>query len=109
MFTPNLKKGAVLLGSSVCIALVLALVAPEKAQAQVLYGSLVGNVKDPSGAAVPKATITTTNQGTNQTREVTTDEADGLKFRRPPPRTSSPHDRPTGVQNCVHRENASLP
>jgi len=32
--------------------------------AQTLYGTLVGNVTDPSGAAIPGATISVTNQGT---------------------------------------------
>ncbi len=39
---------------------------------QVLYGSLVGNVKDNTGAAVSGATVRITNKVTNQTREVTT-------------------------------------
>ncbi|QQS45583.1 MAG: TonB-dependent receptor [Acidobacteriota bacterium] len=39
---------------------------------QVLYGSLVGNVKDNTGAAVSGATVKITNKVTNQTREVTT-------------------------------------
>ncbi|PYV37851.1 MAG: hypothetical protein DMG06_26995, partial [Acidobacteria bacterium] len=75
MFTPNVKKRAVLLGSLVCIALVQALLGPEKAQAQVLYGSIVGNVKDATGAVVPRATVTITNKGTNLTRDAITDES----------------------------------
>ncbi len=34
------------------------------AGAQVLYGSVVGNVEDSSGAALPGATVTLTNKGT---------------------------------------------
>ena len=37
---------------------------------QTLYGTLVGNVKDPSGAAVAGAKIVLTNQQTNQVREL---------------------------------------
>src|SRR5215510_1946490 len=44
---------------------------PGLARAQVLYGSLVGNVTDQNGAVVPGATITITNKGTNQVREAT--------------------------------------
>ena len=42
------------------LALILALL-PAAASAQVLYGSLVGNVKDPTGAAVVGAAV---EQGT---------------------------------------------
>ena len=42
--------------------------ATERMSAQVLYGSLVGNVKDSSDAAVAKAAVTATNNGTNQSR-----------------------------------------
>ncbi len=41
-------------------------------QAQVLYGSLLGTVTDPNGAAVPGATVSITNTGTGQTREAVT-------------------------------------
>jgi len=50
--------------------------APGLANAQVLYGSLVGNVTDQNGAVVPGATVTITNKGTGQVREATT-SADG--------------------------------
>src|SRR5579884_349887 len=43
--------------------------------AQVLYGSVVGLVQDPSGASVPNAAITLTNTGTGLTFEDKTDEA----------------------------------
>ena len=46
-------------------------------EAQVLYGSIVGAVKDPSDAAIPGATVTATQKETNLSREATTN-ADGL-------------------------------
>lgn len=67
------------LAAAVLIA-TAALLSPERASAQVLYGSLVGNVTDSSGAAVPKATVTATNKGTNQAREVITDDNGGYSF-----------------------------
>ena len=53
----------------------LALAGPS--DAQVLYGSLVGNVADSSGAAVPGATVTLINTNTNLAREATT-SAEGV-------------------------------
>src|ERR1700761_210208 len=43
------------------------------AQAQVLYGSMVGTVTDSSGAAVPGATVLITSIETGQSRNATTD------------------------------------
>src|SRR2546428_14064416 len=69
-------EGAVRLIVLTCFGLTLAAVMTvQPVEAQVLYGSLVGNVKDPSQAAVPGATVTITNQLTNASREtITTDE-----------------------------------
>jgi hypothetical protein len=44
--------------------------------AQILYGSIVGVVKDPQGGTVPGAVVTVVNKETNLTKETTTD-ADG--------------------------------
>jgi hypothetical protein len=41
--------------------------------AQVLYGSIVGNVNDPQGSFVPGVTITATNTGTGAKVEAVTD------------------------------------
>ena len=56
--------------------LAAALSAPA-ASAQNLYGALVGNVTDTTGAALPGATVTATNTGTNLTREVVTNASGG--------------------------------
>src|SRR5215813_13322925 len=44
-------------------------------EAQVLYGSVVGVVTDPSEAAVAGAAVTLTNKQTGQSREVLTDDS----------------------------------
>ena len=61
----------------VCISLGLLVVlgTAREMNAQILYGSLVGNVKDPSGAAVPGATVTVTQVQTGLTRSVVTDQS----------------------------------
>lgn len=57
------------------LSLILALVLAPAASAQVLYGSIVGQVEDASGGLVPGATVTVTNKATGTSREVTTDDA----------------------------------
>ncbi|HVF87233.1 MAG TPA: TonB-dependent receptor [Pyrinomonadaceae bacterium] len=58
----------------------LMFIAPRVSEAQALYGSVTGNVQDANGAAIPGATVTITNKGTNQSREVTADESGGYTF-----------------------------
>ena len=64
--------------ASIAIAMVLA--APRNGAAQVLYGSVVGHIGDPSGAAVPGAKVTATNQGTNIPTVATTDASGDYTF-----------------------------
>lgn len=44
------------------------------ASAQSLYGSVVGQIEDPSGAAIVQATVTVTNKATSQVYETKADE-----------------------------------
>jgi hypothetical protein len=61
--------------TTLCILAALLAVTATPAMSQVLYGSIVGVVEDPTGAVVPKAKITITNPATGITREVEADEA----------------------------------
>ena len=49
--------------------------------AQVLYGSIVGNVNDPQGSFVPGVTITATNTGTGAKAETVTDATGAYTLR----------------------------
>ncbi|MDQ3253277.1 MAG: carboxypeptidase-like regulatory domain-containing protein, partial [Acidobacteriota bacterium] len=61
------------LGVLLPMLLMIGLYAPS-GLAQVLYGTVVGNVKDESGAVINGATITATNTETGLAREVTTND-----------------------------------
>src|SRR5690349_10123448 len=50
------------------------------ARSQTLYGSLVGNVTDPSGAAVPAAKVMAVNAETGFTRETAANERGAYLF-----------------------------
>ncbi len=58
-----------------CLVVVAGGLIPQAARGQVLYGSLVGNVKDASEAAVSGATVTITSAETNQSRQTTSNES----------------------------------
>lgn len=64
------KRGSI--GRAVFAFLTLAVLLSTSAAAQVLYGSITGNVTDASNAAVPNVTVTVTNQANGETRSVVT-------------------------------------
>lgn len=64
---------------SFCSAL-FAFCLPLATKAQVLYGSLTGNVADASGAAVPGAKVDAVNQANGVTRQVSTDDRGTFQF-----------------------------
>ena len=66
-----------------CLILcILALVASSGrlVHAQVLYGSLTGNVTDPTGAAIPGAHVVAVNQATNVVSEIDSDTHGVYRF-----------------------------
>ena len=77
---------------------VLLAIANSSARAQVLYGSLVGNVSDPSNAAVPGATLRLTNQNTAVTAETTSDSAGNFSFNNIQSGTYSVESTATGFK-----------
>src|SRR5690242_6762400 len=57
----------------VCFFVCALAIAQLPSYAQVLYGSLTGNVTDPSGASVPQAKVEALNTGTGSVREALSD------------------------------------
>ena len=64
----------------IAFALLAVCALPSPADAQVLYGSLVGTVTDETGAAIPGATVTITHSGTGASRETATDSTGAYRF-----------------------------
>ena len=62
------------------LTLSLGLLAAAESTAQVLYGSVIGSVKDSSGAAIPGATVTITNKETSLTRDASTGDDGGFSI-----------------------------
>src|SRR5215470_814016 len=68
--TLSVKASGALLAALLTVGLT-----PSLAGAQVLYGSIVGNVTDQNGAVVSGAAVTIINKGTGLSRETTADSA----------------------------------
>ena len=56
------------------------LIQPEPMLAQVLYGSMVGNVTDPSNAPIPGVVVKVVNKETGRVRETVTNSAGAFSF-----------------------------
>lgn len=62
------------------LSIVAVLCCAADMNAQILYGSLIGNVSDSSDAVIPAAEVRVTHLETNQTRIAITNEAGGYTF-----------------------------
>ncbi len=65
---------------SAALTVLLLSTAPPRAHAQVLYGSIVGSITDPSHAPVPGANVDFRQRETNQTRQTVTNDAGTYNF-----------------------------
>src|ERR1700687_415500 len=63
----------------------LSLPSPSRATAQLLQGTIDGNVSDTSHAAIPGAAVTATNHENNFTRETGTNSVGGYTLPTLPP------------------------
>ncbi len=81
MTTPRSGPGGRYLVMALALTLVAAVGFPSLAHSQTLYGSIVGQVNDPQGAALPGVTVTATNTGTGLKVETVTDATGNYTFR----------------------------
>jgi len=86
-------------GVAACAAaLVFCLAAPTESRAQILYGSLVGNVTDSTGSAIPGAQVMITNDETGTERTSETNETGVYRFSTIQPGTYTLQVRLDGFQ-----------
>jgi outer membrane receptor protein involved in Fe transport len=81
----DLTRPSVKLTMALAVLAMAVALAPLPANAQALYGSIVGTVADESGAPVPGATVVATNTGTSLKVEAVTDASGSYNFRNLPP------------------------
>jgi hypothetical protein len=94
--------------SSRVIALAVALLifpfTVQLAHSQVLTGSLLGNVTDPTGAGVPAAAVKITQAETNESREAQTNDTGVFSFPAIPAGTYTVEIRKTGFQAATEKD-----
>jgi hypothetical protein len=66
--------------SLLLFVILVVLVSPQATNAQVLYGSLTGDVTDPKGLSIPGAKVEVVNTNTGESKDVTTDDRGGYTF-----------------------------
>jgi hypothetical protein len=76
----------------------------QPAAAQILYGSLVGNVNDPTGAAIGGAVVTITQKETGQSRTTKTNDAGQYSFPTIPGGTYEVRITASGFRTLVRQD-----
>jgi hypothetical protein len=90
--------------SFVAAFLATLLFTPASAFGQTLYGSMVGKVTDPSGAAIASATITINSKATGFTRETVSDSAGNWELLNIPSGTYEVKTSAPGFSSAVRSD-----
>ncbi len=90
-------------GRSLALLVVVVLTILSAAYAQVLYGTLTGNVTDPQGGVVTSAKVQALNVGTNVTKTATTDARGAYVFTELQPGVYDVMIETPSFKTLVHR------
>jgi len=90
--------------ASLVFLVVALLPVPSAAQMQT-SGEVIGTVTDPSGAAVPGATVTLVDAGTGQSRQATTDSSGSFVFLSVVPGTYDLSIQAKGFAGAIAKRN----
>ncbi len=88
----------------VAMCAIFVIVCASAVSAQTLYGTLLGNVTDDTGLAVPGATVKITHVETAQTREAPTNSSGSYNFPNIPTGTYQVDVTLTGFQSASSRD-----
>ena len=94
-------RGQLFLAFALSVGVVF--IVPSLASAQAVTGTLLGNVTDSSGAAVPGATVTATEDQTNVSRTAVTNETGYYIFSSLQNGTYTRRGRAAGLQESRAR------
>jgi hypothetical protein len=86
-----------------CLLFAIVVLLPQSANSQVLYGTILGSVRDPSGGTVPSANVKITNNATGQVRESKTNESGLFTFSNVLPGEYDLEVSVTGFRSFVQR------
>jgi hypothetical protein len=92
-----------------CNALAACLLIGAVCHAQSDFGSIVGFAKDPSGAVIPNAKMTITNEATGQDRSASTNESGYYVVTNLPPGVYTVTAEAQGFKKFVSEQNRLQP
>jgi Carboxypeptidase regulatory-like domain/TonB dependent receptor-like, beta-barrel len=102
-FEPRFSRPVVLAMSAIQLALFILCAGAGRADAQALYGSIVGRLTDSTDAGVPGAAVTATHTETSQARTATTSENGVYSFPALPSGTYTVSIAISGFQPVTRR------
>jgi len=85
--------------ATVLVALVLLGISLPRSQTQTTYGSIVGNVRDSSGAAMPNVAVTVTNEANGEQFKQLTNPVGAYAFTTLFPGVYKIHAQMTGFES----------